>query len=249
MLTPKAVVVFSGGMDSFTTLHAAMKEHGNRVAAFSLCYGQRHKKELDYARRVTSKLGLQHLILDLPVLQEVLGASALTAGGPVPEGHYADESMKQTVVPNRNMILLSLAIGHAVNIGASEVWTGMHSGDHAIYPDCRPEFVAAMNGAAQIANYQPVELKVPFLSVDKGGILAWGLDRGLNYADTWTCYVGSEKACGKCGACVERLSAFAANNAEDPCEYEDREFFKAVRPKNATAEAMRDATPPSPSAI
>jgi 7-cyano-7-deazaguanine synthase len=217
---PKAIVIYSGGMDSFTTLHAAMKEHGHRVAAFSLLYGQRHKKELEYARQVTYKLGIPHTIFEVPQLCELLGNSALTQGGDVPLGHYADESMKQTVVPNRNMILLSLAIGNAVNLGAGEVWTGMHAGDHAIYPDCRPEFVAAMNGAAHLANYQPVEIKAPFLTSDKGGILEWGLDRGLDYSMTWTCYNGRERACGKCGACVERLEAFSNNETVDPLPYE-----------------------------
>lgn len=220
----KAIVVYSGGMDSFTALRAAVLHHGiDQVGAFSLDYGQRHRKELLFAKQVCKDMGIPHFMFDAAELWSLLGNSALTAGGPVPEGHYADESMKQTVVPNRNMILLSLAIGCAVNNSAREVWTGMHAGDHAIYPDCRPEFVAAMGKAAQLANYQEVFIKTPFLSYSKGALLRWAFETGLqpsHYAMTWTCYNGRVKACGKCGACVERLEAFAENGRQDPCEYE-----------------------------
>ncbi len=217
----KAVVIYSGGMDSFTTLHRAINAHGvDEVAAFSLNYGQRHKKELLVAANVCKGLGIEHVVHEAASLRELLGGSSLTSDQPVPEGHYAEPSMKQTVVPNRNMILLSLAIGFAVSIDADEVWTGMHAGDHAIYPDCRPEFVAAMHAVAQIANYKPVAIEAPFLMRSKGEILNWGLAFGLTYHDTWTCYNGRTKPCGKCGACVERLEAFTLNNATDPVEYE-----------------------------
>lgn len=216
-----AVVIYSGGMDSFTTLHAAMARHGYNLVAFSLYYGQRHKKELDYAAKVCANLGVEHIEFNAEALRGLLNASSLTSDQKVPEGHYADESMKQTVVPNRNMILLALASGLAVARGAEEVWTGMHSGDHAIYPDCRPEFVTAMNGALQIANYTPVRIEAPFLSTDKGGILKWGLARRLDYSKTWTCYNGRQHACGKCGACQERLEAFKVNGVEDPLQYEE----------------------------
>ena len=138
----------------------------------------------------------------------------------IPEGHYADDNMKSTMVPNRNMILLSLAIGYAVDIGASKVYYGAHSGDHSIYPDCRPEFVHAMNDVAKIANYEPVEIVTPYLTGDKISILRDGLAMGLDYGKSWTCYNGREKACGKCGSCVERLEAFELNNTRDPLPYE-----------------------------
>ena len=128
--------------------------------------------------------------------------------------------MKSTVVPNRNMILLSLAVGYAVSVGASQVYYGAHSGDHAIYPDCRPEFVMKMNDVCKIANYEAVEIFSPYLTVTKTDILTDGLKMGLSYDDTWTCYNGREKACGKCGACQERLEAFADNNTTDPLAYE-----------------------------
>jgi 7-cyano-7-deazaguanine synthase len=139
----------------------------------------------------------------------------------VPEGHYEEDSMKATVVPNRNMILLSLATGYAVTVGAGAVWYGAHGGDHAIYPDCRPEFVEKMDAVCRVANYEPVGIEAPFMAMDKGQILAEGLRLGLDYSQTWTCYNGRAQACGRCGSCVERLEAFAVNGVTDPLEYED----------------------------
>jgi 7-cyano-7-deazaguanine synthase len=118
------------------------------------------------------------------------------------------------------MILLSLAVGYAVSVGASQVYYGAHSGDHAIYPDCRPEFVLKMNEVCKIANYESVEIFSPYLAVNKSAILADGLSMGLNYSETWTCYNGREEACGKCGSCQERLEAFSDNNVTDPIKYE-----------------------------
>ncbi|MGB1030325.1 MAG: 7-cyano-7-deazaguanine synthase, partial [Pseudoalteromonas marina] len=146
--------------------------------------------------------------------------SSLTDNIDVPEGHYEEESMKSTIVPNRNMILLSLAVGYAVSLKASQVYYGAHSGDHAIYPDCRPEFVQKMDDVCRIANYDAVEIFSPYLNNTKIDILTDGIKMGLDYSQTWTCYNGREKACGKCGACQERLEAFALNNITDPLEYE-----------------------------
>ncbi len=215
----KVVIIYSGGMDSYTVLHQAIHD-GYDVHAVSFNYGQRHSKELDYAKRVTSKYGIEHKIVDISAINQLILGSSLTDDIDVPEGHYEQESMKQTVVPNRNMILLSLAIGYAVSVEAEAVYFGAHSGDHAIYPDCRTEFVEAMNQVSKIANYEPVEVRAPFLSKDKIQILTEGLTLGLDYSETWTCYNGREKACGKCGACQERLEAFEKNNVTDPLEYE-----------------------------
>ncbi len=217
----RAVIIYSGGMDSFTTLHAA-RESGHTVQALSLNYGQRHVKELDYAKAECDRLGVKHTILSAQMLCHVLGGSALTDKTiAVPEGHYESETMKATVVPNRNMIILSLAIGIAVAEGADFVYTGVHAGDHAIYPDCRSEFIDAMNSVAAIANYTPVRIEAPFLHANKADILRYGLARNLDYGRSWTCYNGRSFACGKCGACQERLEAFATNNAIDPLVYED----------------------------
>ncbi len=216
----KAVVIYSGGMDSFTVLHLALKQ-GYELYPLTFDYGQRHAKEVEYAQKVCASLQLPLKVLDIRVINQLMQSSSLTQDGlEIPEGHYKEESMKSTVVPNRNMILLSLAIGYAVDIGALDVFYGAHSGDHAIYPDCRPEFVNAMNDVAKIANYDPIEIHTPFLHSDKIEILKTGIEMGLDYGNTWTCYNGREKACGKCGSCNERLEAFRLNHQQDPLEYE-----------------------------
>lgn len=218
-VAPKAVVIYSGGMDSFTILNKALRS-GKEIYALTFDYGQKHCKEIEYAKAACSRLNIPHRIIDITAINQLLQSSSLTSDIEIPEGHYEDDNMKSTVVPNRNMILLSLAIGYAVDIGAAEVFYGAHAGDHAIYPDCRPEFVTAMNAVAQIANYQAVSIETPYLNANKDAILKDGLAMGLDYSNTWTCYNGRQHACGKCGSCVERLEAFAANNAKDPLTYE-----------------------------
>ena len=218
-MADKAVVIYSGGMDSFTILNKA-KQQGYELFALTFDYGQKHDKEIEYARRVCAELEVQHKIIDITAINQLLQSSSLTSDKDIPEGHYQDQNMKSTVVPNRNMILLSLAIGYAVDIGANKVFYGAHSGDHAIYPDCRPEFVLAMNDVAKLANYEPVDIMTPYLNSDKIEILKDGLAMGLDYGKTWTCYNGRDKACGKCGSCVERLEAFDKNQATDPPPYE-----------------------------
>lgn len=219
-MTDTVVVIYSGGMDSYTLLHLA-RSRGYQVHALSFNYGQRHVRELDCARSVCEAHGIPHQTIDIRAMSEVVMAgSSLTSDLQVPEGHYQEDSMKATVVPNRNMILLSLATGYAVTVGAGAVWYGAHGGDHAIYPDCRPEFVAKMDAVCRIANYEAVGIEAPFMAMDKGQILAEGLRLGLDYHHTWTCYNGRERACGRCGSCVERLEAFAANGVTDPLDYE-----------------------------
>jgi 7-cyano-7-deazaguanine synthase len=219
-MSAKVVVIYSGGMDSFTVLNKAMQQ-GYDVHAVSFNYGQRHSKELLFAKRVCEQHNIEHKIVDISSINQLIGGSALTDDIDVPEGNYEEESMKTTVVPNRNMIMLSMAVGYAVSIEAEAVYFGAHSGDHAIYPDCRTEFVDAMNSVCKIANYQAVEIRAPYLAVSKIDILREGLAMGLDYSDTWTCYKGLEKACGRCGACQERLEAFAENNSTDPITYLD----------------------------
>lgn len=218
-MTEKVVVIYSGGMDSYTVLNHALKQ-GFDVYALTFDYGQRHVKEIEYAKRACDDLGVHHKIVDISAINSIIAGSSLTDDIDVPEGHYEADNMKQTVVPNRNMILLSLAVGYAVSLEATKVFYGAHSGDHAIYPDCRPEFVKKMQDVCAIANYEAVDITVPYLNVDKIAILEDGLKMGLDYSNTWTCYNGREKACGKCGACQERLEAFEKNNATDPLEYE-----------------------------
>ena len=218
-MSKKVVVIYSGGMDSFTVLNRALK-NGEEVFALSFDYGQRHVKELECASSVCNELNINHKVIDISAINQLLAGSSLTDDIDIPESHYEAESMKSTIVPNRNMILLSLAVAYAVSVAADEVYYGAHSGDHAIYPDCRPEFVEKMNDVCKIANYESVEIFSPYLAVNKAEILADGIAMGLNYTNTWTCYNGREKACGKCGACQERLEAFEGNNISDPIAYE-----------------------------
>jgi 7-cyano-7-deazaguanine synthase len=218
-MTEKVVVIYSGGMDSFTVLNRAIKD-GKSVYALSFDYGQRHVKELDCASSVCKSLNVPHKVIDISAINQLLAGSSLTDDIDIPEGEYEVANMKSTVVPNRNMILLSLAVGYAVSVGAAQVYYGAHAGDHNIYPDCRPEFVQKMNDVCQIANYESVEIFSPYLNVSKAAILTDGLSMGLNYSNTWTCYNGREKACGKCGACQERLDAFSENGQIDPIAYE-----------------------------
>lgn len=216
------VAIYSGGMDSYTVLHRALRV-SRTVHALSFDYGQRHRRELTVASSVCRALGVPHQVVDIRAIHGLIDNSALTdAGREMPEGDYGEANLTATVVPNRNMILLSLAIAKAVNIGAGRVDYGAHGGDHVLYPDCRPEFVEAMNAVAGIANFEPVHLHAPYLQSTKAEILADGLAMGLDYADTWTCYQGGELACGRCGSCRERLAAFAANGVEDPLGYLQR---------------------------
>ena len=218
-MSEKAVVVYSGGMDSFTVLNTAI-QNGLEVYALSFNYGQKHSKELEVAAQVCQSLNVPHKVVDITAINSLMANSSLTGDAEIPEGHYEDENMKSTVVPNRNMVLLSMAIAYAVSLEAGKVYYGAHSGDHHIYPDCRPEFVEAMNAVSKIANYQSVEIVTPFLHSSKGEILKAGLAMNLDYANTWTCYNGREKSCGKCGACYERLEAFAEQGKIDPLNYE-----------------------------
>ncbi len=214
----KVIVVLSGGMDSTTLLYDTLADPEiDEVTALSVSYGQRHKvRELDAAKITCLKLNVPHKIVYLDALSDVLGGSALTGDIDVPEGHYEEKNMKLTVVPNRNMILLSIAIGFAISINASVVLYAAHGGDHAIYFDCRPEFVSAMAEVAKICDWSPIEVRAPYLRWDKGDIACHGKMLDVDYKLTWTCYKGGDKPCGKCGACIERQEAFAKAEMEDP---------------------------------
>ena len=215
----RVVVIYSGGMDSYTLLNDCLSKR-MQVYALSFNYGQKHAKELHYAQKVCDQLGLPHKVVDITAVHQLLLGSSLTDDIEIPDGHYEQESMKSTVVPNRNMVMLSLAIAYAVSVQANAVMFGAHGGDHAIYPDCRPEFVEKMAAVSKVANYEEVDVVAPFIHMNKTEILARGLELGLDYGKSWTCYKGREKACGRCGACQERLEAFSDNNAKDPLNYE-----------------------------
>ncbi|SVA20612.1 uncharacterized protein METZ01_LOCUS73466 [marine metagenome] len=214
----KIVVVYSGGMDSFTLINFALKQD-HEVSAISFDYGQKHRKELDSATDFCKSRSISLEVSNISGIKPLLKGSALTDNIEVPRGHYEDQTMKMTVVPNRNMIMISLSIAYAISIDFEEVWYGAHSGDHSIYPDCRPEFLESVNKTSKLANYESIEIRAPFINLSKSEILSKGLGMNLDYSQTWTCYEGKVQACGKCGACVERLEAFEENNEKDPIEY------------------------------
>ena len=215
----EAVIILSGGMDSTTLLYDIINQE-YQVRALSFNYGQTHNKELEYAKATCVKLSVPHKIIDLKVLGEI-APSALTRDElEIPEGNYNDENMKQTVVPNRNMVMLSLATSYAIGVNAKYLFYGAHTGDHEIYFDCRPEFVKAMKEVIKLADWNKVILKVPYLEIDKGDIVIKGKKLKVDYSLTWTCYQGKELACGKCGSCQERLEAFKKAKIKDPIKYE-----------------------------
>lgn len=217
----RVVLILSGGLDSTTLLYRLLREK-KEIYCLTFRYGQKHVKEVQFAIKNCEKFNLPHKIISLEKITKagIFGANALTSETKIPHGEYDDESMMDTVVPNRNMILLSLALAYAISIRAESVYYGAHSGDHAIYPDCRPEFVSAMQQVAKLCHYWPIKLEVPYLNISKADIVKEGLELNVDYSLTWTCYQGGELACGQCGSCDERLKAFAANNAVDPLSYE-----------------------------
>jgi len=215
----KTVIVYSGGLDS-TVLLYHLRASGHELHALSIDYGQRHRCELDRAADLCEELGIPHPTADLSAIQPLLAGSSLTSPEiEVAEGHYTEESMKSTVVPNRNMIFLALATGHALSIKAGQVAYAGHSGDHAIYPDCRNEFAEAMAAAIRIADWNPVELMRPFVDWTKADIVHRGAELGVPFARTWSCYKGGAQHCGRCGTCIERREAFDLAKVEDPTPY------------------------------
>jgi 7-cyano-7-deazaguanine synthase len=217
----KALVLFSGGLDS-TVLATQLKAEGAETRLLSIDYGQRHARELKRAEQIAKSLELSHQVLRLPDLGPLLGGSSLTDDNvELPEGHYAEESMKATVVPNRNMILLALAGGHALSIKFDTIAYAAHAGDHTIYPDCRPEFADAMETALGLADWEKLSLHRPFVHLSKTDLVKKGAQLGAPLHLTWSCYAGREIHCGKCGTCVERKEAFALAKIPDPTEYEN----------------------------
>lgn len=221
-----AIVIASGGLDS-TTLAYWIKACGaERLTLLSVDYGQRHRVELSYVARAAHVLPAWHVRLDLRGMAPVLAGSALTDPGvEVPDGHYTDESMAATVVPNRNALLLDLAVALAVSAQADLVACGAHSGDRAIYPDCRPEFFNAYGNAAAIANEgflrAGFRVTAPFLDFNKADIVRLGGHLNVPFADTWSCYRGGTEHCGRCGTCTERKEAFINADVADPTEYQE----------------------------
>lgn len=240
----KAVVLLSGGLDS-SVLAYQVAAFGTGVHALAIDYGQRHNREIGAARAVTFALADAHpnrgvwwQWVDASMLGSVLTGSALTDAIAVPEGHYTDESMRATVVPNRNMILLAIAGGVAVANGASLVYTAVHAGDHAIYPDCRRPFTQAMDLALQYATegYGDVHVVAPFVHHTKADIVRLGAALAVPFAATWSCYQGGEVHCGRCATCCERIWAFHEAAVDDPTAYDPDGYEAAVASLKARGE-------------
>jgi 7-cyano-7-deazaguanine synthase len=222
----KTLVICSGGLDSVTLAHKVAAEQTlTRLVSFD--YGQRHRKELASAQACAVRLGVPHDIIDISAVGRLLTGSALTSGEPVPEGHYAEDTMRVTVVPNRNAIMLAIAFGVAAAGQAEAVAAAVHGGDHFIYPDCRPEFVKsfetmqrhALEGLASITLY------TPFVRQSKADIVREGARLGVPFAETWSCYQGDERHCGRCGTGVERREAFHLAGVADPTRYADPDYW------------------------
>lgn len=214
-----SVIILSGGMDSVTLLHLEKE----RIAlAVSFDYGSNHNaREIECAAWQCRHLDIPHLVIPLSFMGKYFVSSLLSGAENIPEGHYSESNMKSTVVPFRNGIMLSVACGLAESRGLRHVMMANHSGDHTIYPDCRPEFVGAMSEAMRCGTFDGVTLEAAFTGITKGDIAALGAKLGVDYSHTYSCYKGGEKHCGKCGTCVERKEAFALAGIKDPTHYEE----------------------------
>ncbi len=214
-----SVLIYSGGLDSTVLLYKLAAE--KRISeALSFDYGQRHLKELDCARKNCEVLNVKWRLVNLHDIGSLFGENSLTDERiAVPDGRYDDSNMRSTVVPNRNMIMLSIAAARAIAIKDDSVAYAAHAGDHSVYPDCRPEFSDAMESALKLCHYYPICLLRPFSSMNKAQIVALGSKLGVDFLNTWSCYKGGEAHCGKCGTCRERREAFAAAGIADPTKY------------------------------
>ena len=222
-----ALLICSGGFDSVTLAYRLAAEQ-SLGALLTFDYGQRHRKEIDAARQCAERLAVPHQVLDIGHIGRQLSGSALTDDIAVPHGHYSEENMKVTVVPNRNAIMLSIAFGVAAARGLDTVALAVHGGDHFIYPDCRPDFIRlfgemqarALEGVAEVA------LLAPYVDSDKTGIARDAARFAVPVAETWSCYEGGELHCGRCGTCVERIEAMAQAGLADPTAYQDTQYWR-----------------------
>lgn len=213
-----SAIIVSGGMDSITLLY----DHKDEIAlGISFDYGSNHNaREIPFAKMHCERLGIKHITINLDFMHQYFKSSLLDGAEAIPEGHYADDNMKSTVVPFRNGIMLAIAIGIAESNNLDQVFIANHGGDHTIYPDCRPEFINAIDAAATAGTYNNVKVIAPYTKITKSDIARIGKRLGLDYAETWSCYKGGEVHCGKCGTCVERKEALAEAGIEDKTIYE-----------------------------
>lgn len=214
-----SIIILSGGLDSTTMLY----EYKDDIAlALSFDYGSNHNaRELAFARLHCERLGIPHIIIPLDFIHQYFRSSLLEGADAIPEGNYDDNNMRSTVVPFRNGIMLAIAAGMAETRGLSRIMMANHAGDHAIYPDCRQSFVDAMNQAIMAGTYEGITLFTPYTNLTKADIARHGKALGIDYSETWSCYKGGEKHCGKCGTCTERREALREAGIIDTTEYAD----------------------------
>jgi 7-cyano-7-deazaguanine synthase len=226
----KVCVLLSGGMDSVTVLYEALASH-DVAACLSFDYGAKHNaREIPFAKLHADRHGIVHHVISLDFMDRLFKSDLLRSGGGIPEGHYAEASMKQTVVPFRNGIMLAIAAGYAESIAAEAVVIAAHSGDHAIYPDCRELFMQAMAAAMGQGTYASIHLLRPFIAMDKAAIARRGAQLGVDFSETWSCYKGGETHCGVCGTCVERREAFQLAGLPDPTSYQQTPPLPGLSP-------------------
>lgn len=213
-----SAIIVSGGMDSITLLYDRKDEI---ALGISFDYGSNHNaREIPFAKMHCERLGIKHITINLDFMHQYFKSSLLDGAEAIPEGHYADNNMKSTVVPFRNGIMLAIAIGIAESNNLDQVFIANHGGDHTIYPDCRPEFINAIDAAATAGTYNNVKVIAPYTKITKSDIARIGKRLGIDYAETWSCYKGGEVHCGKCGTCIERKEALAEAGIEDKTIYE-----------------------------
>lgn len=230
------VVVCSGGMDSVTLAHLVRSQRRlARLVTFD--YGQRHVREIDFAARAAADLAVPHDVVDISNLRGFLTGSALTDDVEVPKGHYAEDSMRTTVVANRNPIMFTIAFAIAAGAGATSVAAAVHAGDHFVYPDCRPEFTRAFAEMERLAldGLWEIAFETPFVELSKAEIAGLGGRLGVAFEQTWSCYEGGTRHCGRCGTCVERREALALAGLEDKTDYVDPDYWRTVTGKSAPA--------------
>lgn len=219
----KAVVILSGGIDSSTLLYDTASK-GYEVSALTFIYGQKHEREIGSARAICEGLSVSHRVVDLSALKRILSGSALTDPDveipDVPETSEHYDTLKTTIVPNRNAIFLSIAVGYAVSTGAGAVLFGAHHSDRGVYPDCRAEFVEAFQAAERLATDAPeLRVEAPYAAMDKAEIVRLGVGLGVPFGLAWSCYKGGDVHCGVCSSCRERKRAFAEAGVPDPTGY------------------------------
>jgi protein ExsB len=213
-----SVIVVSGGMDSVTLLY----EKKDEIAlGISFDYGSNHNhNELPLAALHCQRLGIAHVVIPLGFVHQYFKSSLLESGESIPDGSYDEENMKSTVVPFRNGVMLAVAAGIAESNGLTKVLIANHGGDHTIYPDCRPEFIAAMDAAVEAGTFARVRVVAPYTNISKADIARRGRALGIDYAETWSCYKGGHVHCGTCGTCVERKEALREAGIEDNTPYQ-----------------------------